>query len=209
MKRIKSVLATLLMLVMLMQPFATAASVTEFLDFPHGWSTEAMTAAVENGLLVGNGSRLIEPNRNLRRSELAAIITRAFGATITADISHFDDVKPGEWYYNAVSEALQMGAMSGTSSSTFHPDKSVTREEVFTVLARVLCLEGTNASVLDRFSDKGEISDWALASVIGLVENGYIDGYPDGTLDPRGDMTRAELAQMFHNLFKTYIDTAG
>ena len=209
MKNFKRVLATLLMLVMLMQPFATAASVTEFLDFPNDWSTEAMTAAVENGLLIGNGNRLIEPNRNLRRSELAAIITRAFGATITADIGHFDDVKPGEWYYNAVSEALQMGAMSGTSPSTFHPDKSVTREEVFTTLARVLCIEGTDVSVVDRFSDKGEISDWALASVIGLVENGYIDGYPNGTLDPRGDMTRAELAQMFHNLFKTYIDTAG
>jgi len=209
MKKFKRVLATLLMLVMLMQPFAMAASVTEFLDFPNDWSTEAMTAAVENGLLIGNGNKLIEPGRNLRRSELAAIITRAFGATITADIGHFDDVKPGDWYYNAVSEAIQMGAMNGTGPDTFHPDKSVTREEVFTTLARVLCIEGTDMSVIDRFSDADEISDWALASVIGLVENGYIDGYPNGTLNPKGDMTRAELAQLFHNLFKTYINTSG
>ena len=209
MNTIKRVLATLLMLVMLMQPFATAASVTEFLDFPNDWSKEAMTAAVENGLLIGNGNKLIEPGRDLKRSELAAIITRAFGATITADIGHFDDVKPGDWYYNNVSKAVQMGAMNGTSSSTFQPEESITREEVFTVLARVLCLETKDHSSVKKFTDYEDISFWALDAVSGLVENGYIDGYPDGTLQPGGDITRAELAQMFHNLFKTYIDTAG
>ena len=106
MKRIKSVLATLLMLVMLMQPVAFAASVTDFIDFPNNWSTEAMTAAVENGLFIGNGNRMIEPGRNLKRSELATIITRAFGAVITADIGHFEDVKPGDWSYDAISKAV-------------------------------------------------------------------------------------------------------
>ena len=209
MKIFKRVLATLLMLVMLMQPIAMAASVTEFLDFPNNWSTEAMTAAVENGLLIGNGNKLIEPERNLKRSELAAIITRAFGATITTDIGHFDDVKPGDWFYNSVSKAVQMGAMNGTSSSTFHPEASITREEVFTVLARVLCLELDDDSSLVKFSDSKQISSWALDSISGLVANGYIDGYPDGTLRPKSNITRAELAQMFHNLFKTYIDTSG
>ena len=175
MKIFKRVLATLLMLVMLMQPIAMAASVTEFLDFPNNWSTEAMTAAVENGLLIGNGNKLIEPERNLKRSELAAIITRAFGATITTDIGHFDDVKPGDWFYNSVSKAVQMGAMNGTSSSTFHPEASITREEVFTVLARVLCLELDDDSSLVKFSDSKQISSWALDSISGLVANGYID----------------------------------
>lgn len=209
MKKIKRLLAAMLTLVMLLQPFAYAASVSEFIDFPMDWSSEAMTAAVENGLFIGNGNKLIEPGRNLKRAELAALVTRAFGVTITADIGHFDDVNSGDWYYNAVSKSLQMGAMSGTSASTFEPEKSITREEVFTVLARILCLESNDLTVLDRFYDKNEISDWAQPSVAGLVANGYIDGYPDGTIQPKANMTRAEVAQLFHNLFKTYIDASG
>lgn len=209
MKKIKRMLATLLMLVTILQPLAFAASVTDFIDFPYDWSSEAMTAAVDNGLFVGNGNKLIEPSRNLTRAELAALVTRAFGVTITTDIGHFDDVKPGDWYYNAVSKSVQMGAMSGTSSKTFEPNKSITREEVFTVLSRILCLDSTNATVLDTFSDKSQVSDWAVDSVSALIENGYVSGYPNGTLQPKANMTRAEVAQLFHNLFKTYIDSSG
>ena len=209
MKKITKAIAVLLTIVMLMQPVAFAASVTDFLDFPNNdWSTEAMTAAVENGLLNGDNN-LIYPNDSLTRAELAAFITRAFGATREADISRLTDVSPEDWFYTSVARAYQMGALTGTSETTFSPDAYITREEVFLVLARVLCISGTDESVLGKFSDSAKISSWARNAIIGLVANGYINGYPDNTFRPQENITRAELAQVFHNIFKTYIDVPG
>ena len=71
MKKLKRVIASLLCMLMLLQPVAFAASVADFLDFPNGWSKDAMTAAVENGLYIGNESKLIQPDKALTRAELA------------------------------------------------------------------------------------------------------------------------------------------
>lgn len=209
MKRFKRLIASLLTMLMLLQPIAFAASVSDFLDFPNDWSTEAMTSAVDNGLFLGNDNKLIQPGKALTRAELAAFVTRAFGATAKADISHVTDVSPDDWFYEDVAKAYQMGAITGTSDTTFSPNAYITRQEVFLVLARALCLSGTDASALDRFTDKDDISDWARNAIIVMSQNGYVNGYPDGSFKPLANITRAELAQVFHNIFKTYIDVPG
>ncbi len=75
MKKIRRTLAVLLAFIMLVQPMVFAASVSDFSDFPSGWSSEAMTAAVENGLFVGMEDGKIHPEDNLTRAQLAAFIT--------------------------------------------------------------------------------------------------------------------------------------
>lgn len=136
MKRFKRLIASLLTMLMLLQPIAFAASVSDFLDFPNDWSTEAMTSAVDNGLFLGNDNKLIQPGKALTRAELAAFVTRAFGATAKADISHVTDVSPDDWFYEDVAKAYQMGAITGTSDTTFSPNAYITRQEVFLVLAK-------------------------------------------------------------------------
>ncbi len=209
MKKFKRAIAALLVFLMVMQPAAFAASVTDFLDFPQDWSKEAMTAAVENGLYIGNENKLIQPGKSLTRAELAAFVTRAFGATQKADISMLTDVSPDDWFYEEVAKAYRMGALTGTSDTTFSPNAYITREQVFLAIARILCISGTDESVLDRFTDASDISTWAKNGIIGLVENGYVSGYPNGSFRPKDNISRAELAQVFHNIFKTYIDYAG
>ncbi len=209
MKMIRRVIALVLTAVMLIQPLTFAASVTDFYDFPNDWSTEAMTAAVKNDLLRGDGDGFINPGRNLTRAELAAIMVRAFGATIMSNEQKFNDVKTADWFYNDVYKAVQMQIMQGTGETTFAPQASITRQEVFTVVARALCLTDGDSVGLGKFSDSNEISDWAEAPIAALIENNYINGYPDGTLDPLGKITRAELAQLLHNLFRTYISVGG
>lgn len=59
---------------------AFAASPSDFVDFPNDWSTGAMTAAVDNGLLGGVDGEHIAPQGVLTRAQMAAIINRAFGA---------------------------------------------------------------------------------------------------------------------------------
>ena len=209
MKKFRRILAALLSALLLLQPIAFAASVTDFSDFPTGWSKEAMTAAVDNGLMIGKADGRIHPEDNLTRAELAAFVTRAFGATLMSDISAFTDVTAADWFYESVAKAVKMGAMTGKSDTTFEPESEITREEVFVAIARVLCITGTDASVLAQFSDNAAISDWAANAIIGLVSRGYIHGYEDGTIRPKNNITREELAQIFHNIFKLYISDPG
>ena len=91
----KRILSILLAVTMLFQAFAVcgvAAETDGFVDFPDNWSTEAMTAAVGNGLMVGTSPTTIEPDKYVTRAEFAAAIVRAFGATVKKDISSFTDV---------------------------------------------------------------------------------------------------------------------
>ena len=209
-KKFLSILLAVMMLVQTLIVPGIAAEVDSFVDFPvDSWSTEAMTAAVENGLLVGTSETTIEPEKNLTRAEFAAIITRAFGATKTADISKFSDVAEKDWFYDSVAKAVQMGVMNGTGDTTFDPNAFMKREDVILSLARVLFVDGTDTSVLNQFSDRNDIDTWAIAGIAGMVAEDYVNGYEDGTIRPKNFITRQELAQLFHNMFKTYISEEG
>ena len=214
--RTKRLIAMLLTLVMLLQAVPFAAVPKDFSDFPEkgNWAYDAMEAALENGLLHGKGDGIIAPSANLTRAEFAAVVTRAFGATKTKDVSFLTDVKAGDWFYedNSVSKAYQMEVMNGTSDTTFHPLDSMRREDVFLTLARALFVEGTDEEVLSKFTDKAKIDQWAKNALIGMVDEEYVNGYyneedEEWTLKPRASITRAELAQVFHNLFKYYISS--
>jgi len=209
----KKILTVVLAIVMLMQTLIVpgiAADINEFTDFPvNSWSTEAMTAAVDNGLLVGTSETTIEPQKNLTRAEFAAIVTRAFGATEKADVSNFKDVKSNDWFYDSVAKVVQMGVMNGTGETTFDPNSFMKREDVILAMARILFVNGDDSSVLDQFSDKAKIDNWSVKAIAGMVAEDYVHGYEDGTIRPLNYITREELAQLFHNIFKTYISEDG
>lgn len=208
-KRLITLLLAVCMLFSMVPMTASAAGIENFTDFPTWWSREAMTAAYNNGLLSGVSETEIKPKANLTRAEAATIIVRAFGATTQADISAFGDVAPGAWYYNAIASAVKMGAMNGKGESTMEPDAAITREEIFSILARVLCLSNDNTQSLQRFPDAGDVSAWAAPYLAALTDRGYISGGDGGCLFPKANITREEFAQFMFNMIKTYITASG
>jgi uncharacterized protein YjdB len=199
-------LALLLTLAMILSMFPINAFATEFSDMPDDWSTKALENAVANGLLKGDNGKIM-PNENLTRAQMATIVNRAFGATEKSSIDGFTDVKKDAWYYDEMSKAVQMKTFIG-SGDKLYPDNSITREEAFIVLARAFKLSGVNENALDKFSDKDNISDWAVDGVASLVATGYIAG-SNGRINPKQNITRAEFAQVMDNLLKNYINKEG
>ena len=184
---------------------------TDFRDFDKSaWYAEAVSAAVDNGLLYGKSSSIIDPNGDMTRAEMAAIINRSFGCYKTADISQYKDVSKSKWYYKDVALAVQMGTYNGRSSSTMAPDAPISRQEAMTVVARALELDYDSYSKTDlsAFSDRSEISNWALPYVRAMVGADYIHGRTKG-LEPLDNITRAEFAQIFHNIIGSYITVKG
>ena len=189
----------------------TTRKATDFKDYDaKAWYAEAVSAAVDNGLLYGKRATVIDPNGDMTRAEMAAIINRSFGCYKTADISQYKDVSKDKWYYKDVAMAVQMGTYNGRSSSTMAPNSPITRQEAMTVVARALELDYDSYSKTDlsAFSDRSEISNWALPYVRAMVGADYIHGRTKG-LEPLDNITRAEFAQIFHNIIGSYITVKG
>ena len=186
---------------------AVGASAEEFADMPNGWSRDAVASAVENGLLRGNDGKL-DPAGLLTRAQLATVIVRAFRATAEADLSGFTDVKAEDWYYSALARAKGMAVMNGTSGSTMSPDRPISRQEVFVLLARALKLADGKAETLNAYKDAESVGAWAVGGTAAMVSAGYVSG-SDGYLLPTANITREQFAQILYNIFSTYYQTAG
>ena len=189
----------------------TPRKATDFRDYDRtAWYAEAVSAAVDNGLLYGKSSTMLDPNGDMTRAEMAAIINRSFGCYKATDISQYKDVSKSKWYYNDVALAVQMGTYNGRSSSTMAPDAPITRQEAMAVVARALELDydAYAKTNLAGFSDRSEISNWALPYVRAMVGADYIHGRGK-VLAPQDNITRAEFAQIFANIIGTYIVSKG
>ena len=189
----------------------TTRKATDFRDYDRtAWYAEAVSAAVDNGLLYGKSNTIIDPNGDMTRAEMAAIINRSFGCYKTADISKYTDVAKSKWYYDDVAMAVQMGTYNGRSSSSMAPDSPISRQEAMTVVARALELDydAYAKTDLSMFSDRDKISTWALPYVRAMIGADYIHGRGK-VLAPLDNITRAEFAQIFANIIGSYITVKG
>ena len=190
---------------------STARKATDFRDFDKSaWYAEAVSAAVDNGLLYGKSATIIDPDGDMTRAEMAAIINRSFGCYAKADISKYKDVSKDKWYFEDVAMAVQMGTYNGRSNTAMVPDAPITRQEAMTVVARALELDYDSYAKTDlsKFSDRDKISTWALPYVRAMVGADYIHGRGK-ILAPQDNITRAEFAQIFHNIIGSYITVKG
>ena len=200
-KQVLSLALSATMLASMLPKPAFAADNTTFPDMPNDWSTQALQNAINNGLLNGIDGK-IAAGENLTRAQMAAIVTRAFGTNGKADISSFGDVNTGDWFYDAMASSVLMGAFQGDGVN-LNPNANITRQEAFTVLARLFTLSGGDQSVLNSYADGAQVADWAKDSMASMVAAGYVKG-SDNKLNPTSSITRAEFAQVMDNLVKTY-----
>lgn len=173
------------------------------------WANEAIDAAIANGLLRGKGNGNIESEANLTRAEMAAIMVRSFGASVRADVSQYVDLDPSAWYYDEFAKAVQMRVFEGDGTGYMRPNDNITREEVFTVVARAMVLSNSDHSALNKFGDANQISSWARDYMSILTQKAYVNGDNLGNVNPQAYITRAEFAQLMHNIFKKYYSNVG
>lgn len=189
----------------------TETQKTAFADMPDNWSTAALNKAVDNDLLKGyevGDKKLIRAENPLTRAEMAAVVNRAFGATVSSKLKGVSDVSSTAWFAEDMAKAVKMGTFA--LDTKMRPNDNITRQEAFAVLARAFKATSTdvNHKALDKFLDKANISTWALYDLCGMAEAGYIQGF-NGNLQPKANITRAEFAVVMDNLVKQYIDKAG
>lgn len=209
MKHLSKRIAALALALAMTLTLTSWASAADYADMPDNWAKAPMEAAVEAGLIQGNNGRL-DPTGLLTRAQMAAILVRAFGATQSGDISGLKDVKANDWFVkdNSVPGAVFMQIMTGNDDGTFEPNKAITREQAFAVLARALKLEAGVAEDLNKFRDGDKVSSWFVGEIAAMTKAGYVNG-SDGWLNPKNNISRQEFAQVMYNIFGVYINEAG
>lgn len=202
----KNTIAMVLAGAMLLPSNAFAADLSQYKDFPNDWSAKSLEQAIDNGLLNGSNG-MIDAKGLLTRAQMAAIVSRSFGAAKTASLDDYRDVLPSAWYYSDMGKAVKMGAFQG-ANGLLNPDAPITREEAFTVLARAFALEGGSSAALKDFVDGGTVSSWASESVAALVAGGYVNG-ANGMLNLKNNITRAEFAKVITGMAASYVGAEG
>ena len=117
-------------------------------------------------------------------------------ADAPGDGTVFSDVAATDWFCGAVGWAYENGIVSGYGAR-FGPMDAVTRQDFAVMLYNYAKAAGYDVSAsaeLNGFPDAGDMANYALDAMCWAVGAGLIEGMPDGTLNPRGNATRAQVA---------------
>ena len=175
-------------------------------DIDGHWAKTALEEFIKDGYLNGDGNGNYMPNGTMTRAQFSAIVNRILRYTDeSADISKYKDVSASAWYRADLAKALAAAYLSGTSADTMSPEASITREQTFVILARILKLDTTDTSALDAYADAADVSDWAKGSVAALIKAGYVSGDDNRKINPKKALTRAEGVTVL-NRSKTALD---
>ena len=165
------------------------------------WYHDAIQWAVDQGLMNGVGEDKFAPNDSATRAMVVTMLWRLAGEPAASDPSGFSDVSDGAWYADAVAWAAESAAVNGTGADTFSPNTPVTREQLAAMLYRYAQAQGkgfTGAWMFPLdYSDADQVSDWADEAMHWMTMHGVITGMDDGTLAPKDNATRAQIATMF------------
>jgi hypothetical protein len=106
-----------------------------FTDVTRDWQQEPVSWMSRNGITTGTSPTTYDPERNLTRGEMAALVHRLAGSPTGSPAHPFTDVVRS-WQQEPVSWMADTGITTGTSPTTFDPDRTVTRGELATFLYR-------------------------------------------------------------------------
>ena len=156
--------------------------------------------------IVGYPDKTVRPQNGITRAEVATIFFRLLtdetrDANSTKSNS-YSDVAAGAWYNHAVSTLSAMGIVKGDSDGKFNPNAPITRAEFAAIAARFD--DKANTTTAD-FSDIA--SHWAKNEISAASNNGWINGYPDGTFRPDNKITRAEAMTLVNRVLKRLPET--
>ncbi|WP_322923865.1 S-layer homology domain-containing protein [Paenibacillus campi] len=157
-------------------------------DTQHHWARQVLSEWQNKGFIGGFADGSLKPDQSVTRSQLAALINKAYGFTRIAPIQ-YKDVQTSDWYYNDVAIASTQGYMEGYKDSTFQPDRQVSRQELAVILTTLKKLKSSSSA--NTMFDTQNSPQWSKGSIGAVLDSGLMKGDEKG-FRPRDITTRAE-----------------
>ncbi len=157
----------------------------------HPWARAQIASLDEKGIINKTTTWSFAPGENITRADFAYFLIRTLGLT-SDSTENFADVDSDKYYAKEIAAGKALGILNGVGDNQYNPEAAISRQDMMTIIARGMQLTGD--AELSAFSDAADISDYALECVKAMISSGLIKGNADGTINPKGNTTRAESA---------------
>lgn len=190
------------------------------------WFYDAVIDCYEANIVRGYGDGSFGPANTLKRQDFAVMIFRLFtdgvdefpdseAARIISFLQtsqYFNDVPSNQYYTAAVNMLAMVGIINGYENGNFGVNDTITREQAAAILMRLLLVFSNKPlpsyednkeeidEILEPYTDKNKISDWAIVPMAWCIENGIFTGKNETTLAPQDFLTRAEAATVMYRI---------
>ena len=163
-------------------------------DIGGHWAEKMISEWIEYGNIGGYPDGTFRPNNPITRAEFVTLLSRVM-TEIPEGAEYqevtFADVPEDAWFYEVVYRLASFGIIS--KADNFYPNRNITREEAMVMIYRAF---GFTPEEEKSFTDSDKISPWAKDAVSALCALNIVAGYPDGSIRPKNNLTRAETVKM-------------
>ena len=183
--------ALLLALVLTFSLSVTAFAAVEDTGFSDmdadDWFAASAVYVRDNGIMNGTSATTFAPDAEMNRAMIVTVLARLNGVDTSAGSS---------WYEAGRQWAIDAGISDGSDM-----DQNLTREQLATMLYRYAGSPAVSGA-MTGFADTASVSTWASDAMTWAVSLGIINGM-DGSLNPQGEATRAQVATMLMRFVAT------
>lgn len=168
------------------------------------WAYEPIIEMANRGILNGYPNGTFLPDSSITRAEFAKILVLALNLKADKTEIEFQDVSKNDWSYQYIQSASKYlsAYRDNQNNLVYMPNNKAVREDIAVAIVIASGHENDKYSLktLDKFSDKEEISTNLRKYVAIAVENGLMSGHANGTFEPKGYLTRAQVSKLMRNI---------
>ena len=171
------------------------------------WADQYIDYLSGRNVITGYPDNTFRPERPVTRAEFAVMLAKSQNLPM-ANSSRFVDVPASHWASSAINAVANQGWIAGYSNGTFAPSQNISMAEMYAILAQAggqsMLTDSDANSVLNKFSDAGNVPAWARRAVATVANQGvHVSELPGGRLYPASAATRASVATSLAKLVNT------
>lgn len=176
-----------------------------FDDVEGHWAQEYITQMSDVGIISGVTDRMFIPDQKITRAEFFTLVTRVVGSQPEGYTNRFEDVSEGNWFASVLETAYNAKLIPEEMivEGKILPNAYLTREEMCAIIIKAYelnTIKRINTYGLDRFSDKEQISNWAIPYVDKAISSRFMNGISKDAFGPLENATRAQAATIIRRL---------
>ncbi|WZL73662.1 S-layer homology domain-containing protein [Clostridiaceae bacterium 35-E11] len=169
--------------------------VVELTDIAGHWAEDSIKELVTMGAISGYPDKTFKPDNKITRAEFATVLVKAFNLEAKSGKIFVDTAN--HWAKGDIATAQAYGIVSGYNDTTFGPNDLITREQMAVMVIKAAGLDQVTGEI--DFTDKDQISNWAVDAIGAAAAKEIIGGYEDKTFKPKNNATRAEAVTVIIN----------
>ena len=159
----------------------------------YDWYHDGVAYCLKNKIMQGDENKFFNPTQNITWAELLQIL---YNMEETKPEYEFEE--DAAWYAAAVKRA-EDNKLFYENDKDFEPESAISRQQFASVLYLYAQFKGYDVSVGEEtnilsYDDAFDISEYVIPAMQYAVGSGIIVGKTKSTLNPKDNVTRAEIA---------------